>query len=152
MSESSPSQAGPSNAPAASAAIDWTLVLSLGAVPLLHPLFSITGWAEWLGRPQTPLALTAVITVIWVAVVAAASTARPVVTLVLAGSVAAIVAAGLSLLVPAVMGGDAANLQDGFGMLATVVATLLVYAAWGALCGLLAAGVRRLGGRRADQA
>lgn len=142
----------PHTAPPVSRPLDWLLVLSLAALPLLQPLFSITGWAESLGRHQAPLVLALAITVIWVAIVGLSRTGRPIATIVWASAVAAFVAAALSLLVPAVTNGDPGNLLDGFGVLATLVATLAVYLIWGAASGVLAAGVQRLRRRHADQA
>lgn len=142
----------PRTAPQASRTIDWLLVLSLAVLPLLQSLFSITGWAKSLGRPQTPLMLALVITVIWVAVVGLSRAARPVATIVWASAIAAVVSAGLSLLVPAVTNGDAGNLLDGFGVLATLIATLAIYLIWGMAAGVGAAGVQHLRRRHADQA
>lgn len=131
------------------ASLDWLLVISLAVMPLLHAVFSIAGWAEALGRPQTPLLLTLVITVVWVLVVGLSRAEHPILTLVLAGALSGVVSATLSLIVPVLRSGDATNLSDGGDVMATLLVTIVLFAAWGALAGCLAAGVQRLRGRRA---
>lgn len=118
-------------------------------MPLLHAVFSIAGWAEALGRPQTPLLLTLVITVVWVLVVGLSRAEHPILTLVLAGALSGLVSATLSLIVPVLRSGDATNLSDGGDVMATLLVTIVLFTAWGALAGCLAAGVQRLRGRRA---
>lgn len=136
----------------AARSIDWLLVLSLSTLPLLQVLFSMTGWAEALGRPQTPLLLALAISVIWVCILVASRTPRPILTLVLAGVLAAVVTSALSLFVPAVARGDLTNLLDPVNVVGTVLVTTLLYTLWGLLSGLLVVAVRRLRGRRAHQA
>lgn len=136
----------------AARSIDWLLVLSLSTLPLLQVLFSMAGWAEAIGRPQTPLLLALAISVIWVCVLVASRTPRPILTLILAGALAAVVTSALSLFVPAVARGDLANLLDPVNVVATVLATTLLYTLWGLLSGLLVLAVRRLRGRRAHPA
>lgn len=132
--------------------LDWPLILSLAAMPLLQTLFSVTGWAEALGRPQTPLLIALVITVAWVLVVGWSRTRRPILTLLLAALIAAVLTTALGLLVPAARSGDYGNLSDGWGVSAALVVTSGLYAVWGSLAGVMSAGVQRLRGTRARQA
>jgi len=141
-----------STVPQTSRSLDWLLILSLASLPLLQALFSITGWAEALGRPQTPLLITLAITVTWVLVVGFSRAPRPILTLLLASLIAAAVATMLSLLVPTLRTGNPGNLFDGFDVAATFLVTTALHAVWGTLAGLLGAGVQRLQGRRAHQA
>ena len=89
---------------------------------------------------------------IWVVVVAFSRARRPVLTLLLSAAIAGVAATAVSLLVPALRTGDARNLLDPLGVVAELIATVAVFGAWGVVSGLLAVGVRRLRGHRADAA
>jgi hypothetical protein len=126
--------------------LDWVLIVSLSALPLLHPLFSVTGWAEAIGRPITHFVLVGVITALWVTVVVLSRAHRPVVTLVLAAALAAAGTTVLGLVIPVIRTGEARNLLDVWGAVASLTVTAMLFCAWGAASGLLAAGVQRLRG------
>ncbi|MBC9727283.1 hypothetical protein [Streptomyces sp. TRM68367] len=123
----------------------WLLALGLAGVALVRPLFSITGLSDSLGKPATPLILTAVISLVWIAAGTLRRVREPLPTLVAAGlayGLAGIVLSGiLSPLLDGEPDGPLAHPQ-------AIIPVLLVNAAWGAVCGACALGLRRLRGQR----
>lgn len=93
--------------------------------------------------PLAALVLTLVVTAVWVLVVGLGRSRRPVLTLTLAGLVYAVatipLSAVLSTLIDGEMSGPLANPV-------AIVPLLALNAGWGALAGVLAAGVRRMRG------
>lgn len=132
--------------------IDWLLVGTLATLPLIEVLFAVTGWAESLGRPTTPLLLALVVTVIWVTVVGVSGTARPIATLLLTGVAAALLSSAVTLVLPAAQRSDLARLLDVADVVGTVVVTSALFTVWGLAAGLLAALIQRLRARRAHAA
>ncbi|MHA6799610.1 hypothetical protein [Bounagaea algeriensis] len=128
----------------------WLLASALGTFALLRPLLSMTGVMEHLGRPVSPIVATAVISAVWIVAVGMSRVRHPVLTLVGAGLVYAVLAMVLSAVGSLLLTGQ---LQ---GPLATplgagVVATLVVNAVWGAVAGVFAALLQRGGNRRPVQ-
>ena len=128
----------------ASARPSPVLVLGLGLLALVRPLAGIVveQSGHELGAPPR-LLLTAAITLVWVAVVGLGRTPRPVLTLVLAGTVYAVAAIALSgILSPLLLG----HLTGPLAQPLAIVPMLLLNAVWGLIAGMLALGVRRLRG------
>lgn len=120
-------------------ALPWHLILGLGTLALVRPLFSIVGLTDRLGQPATSLTLTALITLVWVLVVGLSRVTRPVATLVATGLVYATFAVLLS--------GILSPLLDGqlHGPLTNPLALVAVYVTngvWGLIAGVLAVVVR----------
>src|SRR5690606_33525340 len=85
--------------------LQWFLVLGLGAFALVRPLLNVVGVTERLGKPQTQLAVTALVTLVWVAVVGFTRVAEPLLTLVFAGLAYGVFAIVLSgVLSPVLLG------------------------------------------------
>lgn len=121
--------------------LQWFLVLGLGAFALVRPLLNVVGVTERLGKPQTQLAVTALVTLVWVAVVGFTRVAEPLLTLVFAGLAYGVFAIVLSgVLSPVLLG----ELQGPLAHPPAIVEVLVVNALWGLIAGLLAVGVRRL--------
>ncbi len=120
------------------------LVLGLGLIALVRPLASIVVEQSGHELDAVPrLLLTAAITLVWVAAVGLSRAPRPVLTLVLAGTVYAVAAIALSgILSPLLLGHLAGPLAQPLA----IVPMLLVNAVWGLIAGLLALGVRHLRG------
>ncbi|WP_434175931.1 hypothetical protein [Brachybacterium conglomeratum] len=120
------------------------LVLVLGLIALARPLASIVVEQSGHDLGAAPrLLLTAAITLVWVAAVGLSRAPRPVLTLVLAGLVYAVVAIVLSgILSPLLLGHLAGPLAQPLA----IVPMLVVNALWGLVAGLLALGVRHLRG------
>ncbi|MBO8188690.1 hypothetical protein [Streptomyces spirodelae] len=119
---------------------DWPVVIGLAVVALVRPLFSITGLSGSLGRPATPLILTAAISVLWVGAGVLSRVREPLPTLVAAGLAYALGTLVLSGVLSPLLDGELA------GPLArpqSIVPLFAVNAAWGALCGVCAVGLRR---------
>lgn len=120
--------------------LNWSLILGLAALALIRPLFSIVGLSDLLGKPATPLVLTAVITVAWVLVVGLSRVREPVLTLVAAALAYAVAAGILSAILSPILTGEVQ------GVLATplaIVPMLITNAIWGLVAGLLALAVQR---------
>ena len=129
--------------------LQWPLVLGLGALALIRPLMNIVGVMPRI-EPVGPLAVTALISLVWIAVVGLTRVAQPVLTLVFAGLVYGVFSIVLSAILSPILTGE---LQ---GPLATpfavaVIPVLAVNAVWGALAGVLAAGLQRATGRTAGR-
>jgi hypothetical protein len=124
----------------------WPLVLGLGALALVRPAVSVL--ESQLGvedPPAVPIAITIVVTVIWVAVVGLRRITQPVLTLLFAGltyGVLAIVLSGvLSLSLDNELQGPLANPV-------AIVPVLVINALWGLGAGALAWLVQRRRGSR----
>ncbi|RII17199.1 hypothetical protein DSC45_13630 [Streptomyces sp. YIM 130001] len=121
--------------------LDRRLTAALVAVALVRPLFSVAGWSEALGKPLTPLLLTFGISAVWILAVGLSRGPEPFLTPVAAGvgyAVAALILSGA--LSPFVAG----ELRGPLAQPLAVVPLFVVNAAWGAVCGVCATGVRRL--------
>lgn len=121
--------------------LNWPLVLGLGALGLVRPALNITGVAEDLGKPWTPILVTIGISLLWIAVVGLTRVAQPLRTLVFAGTAYgafAIIASGI--LSPILLG----ELHGPLANPVAIVGVVAVNAFWGLITGLLALGVRRL--------
>lgn len=123
---------------------NWLLILGLGLFALARPVTN-TVLAQ-IGvdpGPVVPLGWTAVISLVWIAVVGLTRTTSPVLTLVLAGLAYGIFAMVLSgILSPILMGRLAGPLANPIAIL-PVLATNAV---WGLITGALALAVQRLRG------
>lgn len=121
--------------------LHWPLVLGLGALALVRPLVNIitdqTGaprWSLW------PIAITIVISAVWIAVVGLTRVARPVLTLVCVGVVYAVLSMLLAAVLSPLLTGQ---LQGPLADPVAVVPILLINALWGLVAGLIALSVRR---------
>lgn len=119
----------------------WPLVLGLGALGLVRPVLNITGVADALGKPLTPVLMTVAISLVWIAAAGLTRVPDPLLTLVFAGIAygvfAIVVSAILSPILLGELQGPVVNPVAIFGVLA-------VNALWGLITGLLALGIRRL--------
>jgi hypothetical protein len=131
--------------------IDWPLVVGLGCLALIHPLLNISGLMDVLGRPRGPWLVTALVSIIWVATVVLSRVREPLATLALTGLAAGLAVLAVSaLLAPAFRGWPGKLLANPIA----VVAVLATNTLWGALAGLVAAGLRRgqgVSGQRGEQ-
>lgn len=126
--------------------LNWPLVIGLTAIALIRPLMSIAGLDDALGKPATPLVLTALISLTWILVVGLSRVREPVMTLVAVGVAYGLMAIVISGILSPILTG---HLQ---GPLATPIAIIPLFvtnAVWGAVCGALALGLRRVRGVRA---
>jgi hypothetical protein len=119
---------------------DWSLIVGLGSLALVHPLLNVTGLIEFLGRPFGPLLVTATVSAIWVATVVLSRVREPLATLALTGVAAGLAVIVISALLAPALGGGAAGL---FASPIGVVAVLVVNTLWGTLAGLLALALGR---------
>ncbi|GAA4287035.1 hypothetical protein [Georgenia daeguensis] len=145
---SRPARGAPSAAPGrrpGAPPVSWPLVLGLGAIALVRPLARITGADEPLGAPAGALALTVLVTVVWVAIVGLGRVPRPVLTLTLAGVAYGLAVIPLSAVASTTLTGA---LQGPVAVPFAIVPILVTNAAWGAVAGLLALAVRSLRGER----
>lgn len=133
------------SSPTTRPAVNWVLVLGLGAVALVRPLARITGVADALGTPAGPLLLTGLVTIVWVAVAGLGHVPRPVLTLVLAGLTYGICVIPLSAVLSTLLTG---TVQGPFAVPFAVVPVLLTNALWGLVAGVLALAVQHLRGAR----
>lgn len=115
--------------------VSWPLVLALGTLALVRPLLSITGLADAWGRPATPLLATLAISLVWIVAVVATRPRRPVLTLVMAGVVYAVLSIVLSGVLSVLLEGQ---LQGPLANPVAIVGVLLTNAIWGAVTGVVA--------------
>ncbi|EIF00119.1 hypothetical protein SacglDRAFT_03254 [Saccharomonospora glauca K62] len=121
--------------------VKWPVVVGLGAFGLVRPVLNITGVADDLGKPLTPILATVVITLIWIAAVGFTRVPEPVLTLVFAGLTYGVLTIVVSAILSPILDGE---LQGPLAHPAAIVGVLGVNALWGLIAGLLAAGVRRV--------
>ncbi|HIW90652.1 MAG TPA: hypothetical protein H9870_03190 [Candidatus Corynebacterium avicola] len=143
-SPGSPSYSPNSSAPNVSAStgsVNWLLACALGVIALVRPVVRIlatqTGYEL---TPAVPALLTLGITVVWVVAVASSRSTAPVLTLVVAGLVYAVLAMAMSGVLSPILDGELS------GPLANPVAilpTLLVNAGWGLIAGTISLIFRR---------
>ncbi|HEU4324230.1 MAG TPA: hypothetical protein VFS21_13850 [Roseiflexaceae bacterium] len=127
--------------------LPWPLILRLGALALIRPLLSITGLMDQLGRPLGPLLVTALISVLWVAIVVLVRAPRPLPTLVFSGVAYGVFAIALSAALSPLLRGELMGpVTNPFA----VVAVLITNAVWGLFAGLAALAVQHLAGRQPD--
>lgn len=119
---------------------DWSLIVGLGCLALIHPLLNSTGLMERLSRPVGPLLVTALVSAIWVATVVLAGVRAPLTTLALTGLAAglAVLAVG-ALLAPALTGWPSGLMRNPIA----VIAVLALNTLWGTLAGFVALALQR---------
>lgn len=121
--------------------LHWPLILGLAALALIRPLFSIVGLSDVLGKPATPLILTAAITAAWVLIVGLSRVPHPVLTLVAAGLAYALASIVLSAVLSPILTGE---LQGPLAMPLAIIPLLIVNALWGLITGGLALLLQRV--------
>ncbi len=125
-------------------ALNLPLVLGLGAFALVRPLVRIVQDQSDLGEHRlVPVALTVLVTTVWVLAVALSRQARPVATLVAAGLTYAVLVVPLSALTSVLLLGD---LEGPLTRPWSIVPLLIVNALWGACAGVLALALQRFRG------
>lgn len=115
-------------------------MFGLGALVLLWPLTSLTGVADLIGAPARAIGVVAIIGTAWVGVVGLGGLPRPILTLVLTGMVGGGYLVAVDLFVGMGIGSGASVLVAGIILLELIGGGAL----WGALAGLVAAGVQKL--------
>lgn len=115
--------------------LNWPLVLGLAALALVRPLFSIVGLSDALGKPATPLLLTAAVTLAWVLTVGLSEVRRPVATLVAAGLAYAVGVIVLSAVLSPILSGE---LQGPLAMPLAIIPLFVTNAIWGLIAGAMA--------------
>ena len=136
------------NPPTVFQRLNWPLVMGLAALALIRPLFSIVGLSDALGKPATPLLLTAAISLIWVLIVGFSRVREPVLTLVAAGLAYAIAVIVLSAVLSPILSGE---LQGPLAMPLAILPLFITNAIWGAVAGCLALLIQSLRGSRPPQ-
>lgn len=122
------------------APVPWGVVAGLAALCLLWPLTGLTGLLGT-GAPRA-LVILGLTAAVWIGVVGLGRVPRPVLTLTLTGLAYGLLAHAVALLFPVLTGFGG---PGGAGAPAwTLVLALAMDAGWGALAGLVAAGVQRL--------
>lgn len=120
----------------------WPLIITLGLIALAQP--GIRTMAGQLGvdvPALMPVALTLLVTVVWVAAVGLTDTAQPVLTLVTVGLVYMVASLGLGgILSPILDGRLAGSLADSLAIVPFILATV----AWGLISGVLALAVQHV--------
>ncbi len=125
----------------------WGLILLLGALGLVRPLLSILGAYDALGGEALgPVAVTAILAVVWVGVVLVTHAPNPLLTLTLAGVSYGV----LAILLQQIAGNifldrpPAEAPSPAPVLVVSWVAILVTNALWGAFLGLLATALGRL--------
>ena len=121
--------------------VSWPLVLGLGAFALIRPVTRLVATQLAVDLPTlVPLALTVVITTVWVAVVGLGRTSSPVLTLLFSGLTYALLSLVVSGVVSPILDGE---LRGPLASPAAIIPFLALNAGWGLLAGFLALGVQR---------
>jgi hypothetical protein len=120
--------------------LHWPFIIGLGALGLLRPVASLSGLIDLLGRPLGPILITVLIAGSWIAIVIFSRLQRPILTLVLAGVVYAVLAILLSTIFPVVTGVFSGPITNPYA----ITSILITNAIGGALVGLCAWGLIRL--------
>jgi len=121
--------------------LNWPLVIGLAVLALIRPLFSIVGLSDALGKPATPLLLTAAISLAWILAVGLSRVREPLLTLVATGLGYAVLSVLLSAVLSPILSGQ---LQGPLARPIALVPLFVTNAIWGAVCGALALGLQRL--------
>jgi hypothetical protein len=122
----------------------WLLIVSLGLFALIRPLFSILGAYDsgLVAKPFGPIVLTIAIALVWIGAAVIYRVKKPVETLALAGVAYGVFATVLNSTLVAMGYGDAHLIP-----VPGVIATIVMEAIFGAVCGLIAASILRLRSR-----
>lgn len=125
--------------------LPWNIIIILALVQFIRPVLSIAGAFD--NFKAGPLIVTAVVTVVWIAV--AAKVREPVKVLAAAGVVYAIISMLTAVFLQLFFTQSAEDAAP-VPLLLTVglVAAAIYNAAWGALLGLVAMAIRRILDRR----
>ncbi len=118
----------------------WPLILGLSALAMVRPLMSILGWLEAIGQPTASIAVTLIISAVWLVVVLSLRVHRPLVTLTWVGVGYGFLAIILSAVLSPLITG---HLQGPITNPFAVVSVLITNGGWGLLVGSLAALIRR---------
>lgn len=124
-------------------AVNWLLVMGLGALPLVQGLARHLGLSALMGASTAAAVLAVLVTVAWVAVVGWGRIPRPVVTLTLAGLTAGSYTIVLSTVLSTLITG---TLQGPLAFPVAIVPVLLVPTVWGLVAGLIALALQHLRG------
>ena len=113
----------------------WPLILGLAALALIRPIISMVGLSEAIGQPVASIAVTLLISLVWIAVVVRARVSRPVVTLTLTGLAYGVFAILISAVISPILTGQ---LQGPATNVFAFVSVLLTNALWGLIAGWIA--------------
>lgn len=113
----------------------WPLILGLATLALIRPIISMVGLSEAIGQPVVSIAVTLLISLVWIAVVVRARVSRPVVTLTLTGLAYGVFAILISAVFTPILTGQ---LQGPATNVFALVSVLLTNALWGLIAGLIA--------------
>lgn len=110
--------------------LPWGLIFVLGLLGLVRPLLSILGISE--GQPVIPVAVTILLSAMWIGVVVWQRVPHAFLTLVAVGAMYAILAMVLNV-----------TIQGGFSRLPVqgIVGILVTNLIWGAILGLIATAI-----------
>ena len=85
---------------------EWLLIPGLAALALIRPIMSMLGLSRAIGQPFASIAVTLLISLVWLAVAVRARFSRPIVTLTLTGLVYGIFAVLISAVLSPVLTGQ----------------------------------------------
>jgi len=117
------------------------LIVVLAVIACVRPIMSILGLMEQIGQPTASLAATAIITLAWIAVVVHARIRQPIVILMSAGIVYALLAIVMSAMLSPMLTG---HLQGPITNPFAIVSMLITNAIWGIVAGLLSTVLMRV--------
>jgi flagellar biosynthesis protein FliR len=122
-------------------ALNWPLILGLGALALVRPLVNIIeDQAGVDSGPITPIAITIGISVVWIAAAGLTRVRQPLLTLVFAGLAYGVFSMVLSAIVSPILLG---RLDGPLANPISIVPVLITNALWGAVTGALAMLIQR---------
>lgn len=116
----------------------WLFILGLAALALIRPIMSMLGLSQAIGQPFASIAITLLISLVWLAVAVRARFSRPIVTLMLTGLVYGVFAILISAVLSPILTGQ---LQGPATNVFAFVSVLLTNAVWGLIVGVIASAV-----------
>jgi hypothetical protein len=120
----------------------WLLIPGLASLALIRPIMNMVGLSQAIGQPFAGIAVTLLISLVWLAVAVRARVSRPVVTLMLTGLVYGIFAILISAVLTPILTG---HLQGPATHVFAFVSVLLTNAVWGLVVGVIARAVMSRG-------
>ena len=121
--------------------VSWLLACALGVIALIRPVVRIIATqAGYELSAAVPVLLTLGITVVWVVAVDSARTPSPVLTLMIAGVVYAVLSTGLSGVLSPILDGE---FSVPLANPVAIIPMLLINAGWGLVAGGIALTFRR---------
>ena len=117
--------------------LHWPLIGGMGALALLRPFLSITGFIDMVGKPLGPMLVTLIISLAWLSIALTAKIRQPLLHLIFTGLVYGFFAIAISTILSPLLTGELSGpLAVPFGL--GIAAVLITNTLWGGAIGFIA--------------